>query len=201
MNRKEENNNFEESIHISQGETFMKFNTMQQIKRRFFAMRNGVVADTVRRAGSPYKIIFGMLLPQIREVASAFGPSAELAEKLWSDSRTRESMLLAPWILPAGVMDEEMALRWLSDAVSTEAVDVLCMARLRNVGFAHGLFDKLSDMDTALSRYAAMRLFLNNRAADLDSAVKALAEAELTRSDAINRPVALQVIDELNPLY
>ena len=33
------------------------FSRLQQVKRRFFAMRNGVIADTYRKAGSPHHII------------------------------------------------------------------------------------------------------------------------------------------------
>ena len=36
-------------------------NEMQIVKRHFFAMRNGIIADTLRRAGSPYHIIFGLI--------------------------------------------------------------------------------------------------------------------------------------------
>ena len=42
-----------------------EFNQTQEIKRRFFAMRNGIVADTIRKAGLQDKMIFGLNLPQI----------------------------------------------------------------------------------------------------------------------------------------
>ena len=51
------------------------FNPLQNIKRRFFALRNGVIADTLRRAGSPFKIIFGLNLPQLAEIAAELGYS------------------------------------------------------------------------------------------------------------------------------
>ena len=34
--------------------------TIRQIKSDFFALRNGVIADKLRSAGCPYKIIFGL---------------------------------------------------------------------------------------------------------------------------------------------
>ena len=60
----------------------VKYNDMQLVKRRFFAMRNGIIADTLRSAGSPFKIIFGLNLPQIIDIASQTPHTIELAEQL-----------------------------------------------------------------------------------------------------------------------
>ena len=38
---------------------------IRQIKSDFFSLRNGEIADTLRKAGSPYKIIFGLQMPQL----------------------------------------------------------------------------------------------------------------------------------------
>ena len=46
-----------------------EYNRMQIIKRRFFAMRNGIIADTLRKAGLDYRMIFGLNLPQVVEIA------------------------------------------------------------------------------------------------------------------------------------
>ena len=67
------------------------FNIMQQVKRSLFAMRNGVVADSLRKAGCPHRIVFGVNLPQLNEIAAKYGPSEELAEALWADTALRES--------------------------------------------------------------------------------------------------------------
>ena len=83
-----------------------RFNDMQQIKRHFFAMRNGIVADVLRKAGSPFRIIFGLTLPQITDVANATGKNAELARRLWDNKTTRCSMLLAPMIMPEDAIEK-----------------------------------------------------------------------------------------------
>ena len=36
------------------------FGDMQNVKRRMFALRNGVVAEALRRGGCPYRIVFGL---------------------------------------------------------------------------------------------------------------------------------------------
>lgn len=103
---------------------------MQTIKRRFFALRNGVVADTMRRAGAPYRVVFGLTLPQVAEIASQHGKDADMARRLWRDRSTRESLLLAPMLMPAEALSPEEAMDWVSTAVSTEVLDVLCLKLL-----------------------------------------------------------------------
>lgn len=83
------------------------FNLMQSVKRRFYAMRNGMLAAQMRQGGVDYRINFGLNIPQIKDIAAeliASGLSAaelaSLARALWDNESTRESRLLAPMILP-----------------------------------------------------------------------------------------------------
>lgn len=80
---------------------------MQMLKRRLYAMRNGIVADSMRHAGCPYRLIFGLNLPQLTEIAAVTGKSAEMAESLWNDSDLRESALIAPMIYPVEALTPE----------------------------------------------------------------------------------------------
>ncbi|MDE7376526.1 MAG: hypothetical protein K2N16_06735, partial [Muribaculaceae bacterium] len=68
---------------------------MQTLKRSMYAMRNGIVADALRKGGCPHKMVFGVNLPQLAEIARNFGKNREVAEQLWADTSTRESMMLA----------------------------------------------------------------------------------------------------------
>lgn len=177
-----------------------KFSPLQQVKRRFFAMRNGIIADTMRRANAPYKIVFGLNLPQIKEIARDFAPDCQLAELLHADVRTRESVLLAPYLLDASHVTLQRMNRWLAEAPWPEAADVLCMVCLRNAVFAPELFDTLVAENSHASLYAAARLWLNNRSAAAPDAIDSLA----TRlSDpalpASSRFIARQLRDELEP--
>ena len=45
------------------------FNMMQAVKRRFFAMRNGALAEQMKSGGADYKINFGLLLAQVADIA------------------------------------------------------------------------------------------------------------------------------------
>lgn len=137
-----------------------RYNPMQTVKRRFFAMRNGIIADVLRRAGSPYKVIFGLNLPQIVEIARETGPSRELAEALWENRTTRESVLMAPMIMPHESFSETDAHRWIDTLPDQEAADILCHRLLRYMPYACTLADKLTD-GNGLTLYTGIRLAVN----------------------------------------
>lgn len=59
-----------------------EFNQIQLIKRRFFAMRNGIVADTIRKVGFDYRMIFGLNLPQLKDIAAELPHTVELAQEI-----------------------------------------------------------------------------------------------------------------------
>ena len=109
------------------------FGDMQNVKRRMFALRNGVVAEALRRGGCPYRSVFGLTLPQLDEVASVTPHTVTLAQMLWDNDSTRESRLLAPMICPREGMTVDRARRWLGQCRSTEDVDILCHRLLRHL--------------------------------------------------------------------
>lgn len=153
---------------------------MQRVKRHMFAMRNGIIADTLRKAGSPFAMIFGMNLPQIVEMAQEFGPDMELAQKLWHDTRTRESMLLAPMLMPVESVDQEMSRQMIAEINCTEVADVLCLKLLRRLPFALDLAkSELTSSGDGLRRYTAVRL-LWNLVGQFPAEVLSLARAEST---------------------
>ncbi len=106
---------------------------VSEIRRRFFAMRNGIVADALRKAGDPHKMIFGLQLPQLREIAEAVGrDNHDLGLYLWKeDAESREARLLACHIIPPASLTEE---EWenMADSVATrEEADILAFRLLR----------------------------------------------------------------------
>ena len=42
---------------------------MKMVKHLFMTYRNGIVADTLRKAGLPFGVIFGLQLPQLSGIA------------------------------------------------------------------------------------------------------------------------------------
>lgn len=174
-----------------------QFNEFQTIKRRFFAMRNGIIADRLRKAGSPYKIIFGLNLPQIDEIASATPHTMEIASALWQNTSTRESMLMAPMVVPRGQFTIDMACEWIDASLSQECSDVLCHKLLKHLPYRNELIRILMDSDSTPRHYTAMRLLWHSLASD-PAACRALADSELRRNDPTTSPLARQIIDELD---
>lgn len=158
-----------------------EFNAMQRVKRRFFAMRNGDLAQQMAElAGRRYKINFGLNLPQITEIARDFMPGGceivdietegfdrcEFARQLRANTTTRESMLIAPMLFPPEQLTVEEALEWCTTFTPTpEVADILCMKLLRNHPAAAQIAIQLLEADgdhaASLLNYAGLRLLLN----------------------------------------
>ena len=56
---------------------------LKDIKQQFFTYRNGMLADRLREAGDCHKVIFGLNLPQIVDIARMAGCNKALAEELF----------------------------------------------------------------------------------------------------------------------
>jgi 3-methyladenine DNA glycosylase AlkD len=142
------------------------FNDMQDVKRRFYALRNGALAEQMRRGGLNYRVIFGLNVPQLKDIAGeltlAYDDArlTELAVALWANEATRESRLLAPMIMPVSAMTEAMAMQWMQQAQTVEVVDALCHALLRKLPFAELLVER-GLQQLADDNYAPLRLLMN----------------------------------------
>ena len=173
---------------------------IKEIKTQFFALRNGEIADRLRKAGSPYRIIFGLLVPQIQEVALSQEYSRELAEFLWNNDSTRESRLLATMVFPKDEFTLEDTLKWLETIDTEELVDMFCFQLVRNVEGAESLIARFIDDEKPLMKYFALRLSMNlliiGRMKDMDS-VKAWAEKEFSCNNSSTKLLCKQIIDEI----
>lgn len=158
------------------------YNNMQLIKRRIYAMRNGIVADTLRKAGSTYKYIMGVNLPQLKGIAAETGTDAALARALMADSLSRESQLIAPMVMPRGEVGIDEAEEWLRGVTSREAVDVVCHSLLRHEPYAFDLARRMLAADDLESRYAGLRM-LWNLVSTCPADILPVAESEATRGD------------------
>lgn len=172
-----------------------RFNEIQNIKRKFFALRNGVIADTMRRAGDPHRIIFGLTLPQLKEVSESIGVDSGIADVLWENKTTRESRLLAPMLYERNTLSLEKAREMIEGVMCVEEADILCHRLLRHVSFAMGLVADYVGSDISLERYTALRL-LFNFVRDYPDRAKRLAEKEMERNDKLTRRVASMLYDE-----
>lgn len=163
---------------------------VSEIKKRLYAMRNGILADSLRKGGCPHRLIWGLNLPQLNEIASEIEPSEDLALQLWEDKSLRESVLLAPMVYPADALTFDKALQLCKGIVWHEDADILCFKLLRNADFAPALAQSLCSSDEPLQRYAGLRLWFNLISKFPDKALAA-AEAELNRPTPIHTLAAM----------
>ena len=136
--------------------------TTQAIKQKFLALRNGVIADTLRKAGMPYKVIFGLNVPQLAEIAGGVTVDREvLAEQLWGDRDVRESRLLACWLFVPAPMPELRARSLMEDVQTREEADILAFRLLRRLPYAARLAEEMAADPRKLTAYAAEALARN----------------------------------------
>ena len=166
------------------------FGRMQNVKRRFFALRNGITADIYRRAGAPYKVIFGLDMVQLAEVGKATGIDVDLAEALWANDTTRESRLLAPMVMDVDRMGIERAIDWIKGVKSCEEADVMCHKLLRRLPYVTKLVDVFKDSPKDMERFVSL--------GRIDMDYMAALKAEKKRSCVITERLCSQVIDEIN---
>ncbi len=164
----------------------------KEVKQQFFALRNGLLADTLRKQASlPHKLIFGLNIIQLRQLATQIGKDQQLAQALWDDSDCRESRLLAPMIQP------EPQGSWLAEVRTPEEADILCHASLRHLPAALELAAETAKSADPLQRYAAMRLILNLLPTRPDAREKAAEILAGMPDYPLTRVIAAQLSAEL----
>lgn len=121
---------------------------LKDIKQRFYAMRNGIVADALRKGGMPHKVIFGLQVPQLAEIARELGPNAVLAQALWDDSDVRESRLLACYLFPLEEISVEKAVELASQTRTPEESNMLAFRIFRRLNNAYQILQAMKMEET-----------------------------------------------------
>ena len=133
---------------------------MPLLRKEFYALRNGMIADTLRKGGLEQKYIFGLQLPQIKEISVRFRPetdsdAAELARALWADRECREARLLACHMMPPALIGADEASEWACDVRTREEADIIAFRLLRYLPFASDIAERLSTSEETLRKYTA----------------------------------------------
>ena len=141
---------------------------LRETRKEFFAFRNGIVADKLRKAGNPHSVIMGCLLVDVQAIAQRLREAIHdtetlkaLAQELWADTNSRECRLAAPMLYPAKEMSLEEALQWCQTVETVEIADNLCHKLLRHLSYADNLFRQLVTDEKPLVKYTGYRLLLN----------------------------------------
>jgi len=190
-------------------DTIPKINDrIREIRKEFFAFRNGIVADKLRKAGDPHGMIMGCLLVDItgiaqrtRETVDSKEQLAAIASELWSDTNSRECRLAAPMLYPAEEMSQELAMQWCENVETMEVADNLCHKLLRHINDADALFRQLIAQDSPLVKYTGYRLLLNLLLlgkVQPTASLKAIVENEAERAESLLKPLLRDILEELD---
>lgn len=117
--------------------------TLNEIHQRFFSYRNGIVAKAFHDAGTPYKRIFGLQIPQIGAIARETGYDTALARQLLEEKECREARLLAYYLINPETLTEPEAAELAGDVQTREEVDILAWRLLRRLPYAERLLAEL----------------------------------------------------------
>ena len=170
-----------------------------ELRKAFFAHRNGVVADALRAAGDPHPFIMGCQLTDIVAIIANYAPDATLAQTLWDDSDHRECRMAATMLYPPESMPMDIALEWCHSVETAEMADVLCHRLLRKLPYASTLVKQLMADDAVLVRYTAFRLLLNlllMGKVNPTAAMRRQIEEEQARGEALLQPLLASLLEE-----
>ena len=59
---------------------------IKDIKGKFRLFMNGVISQSMRDKGMDYKLIFGIEVPLLKEIASQYEKNHDLAQALWKEN-------------------------------------------------------------------------------------------------------------------
>ena len=112
--------------------------TIKDIKKEFRAAMNGIASARMREAGAPYRLIFGVELPRLQEIAREFTPNHELAQELWNE-HVRESKILATMLMPNERFYPEIAYIWVDEIPTAELAQIATMCLFSRLTYAPSL--------------------------------------------------------------
>lgn len=106
-----------------------------KLKADFRSNMNGVASASMRNAGMKYKLIFGIELPRLKEIASHFEPDHELAQELWKED-IRESKIVATMLQPIDTFFPEIADIWAESITTYELCGIASLNLFRRLPYA-----------------------------------------------------------------
>ena len=99
---------------------------------------NGIASTSMRQMGMSYKVNFGLLIPQIKELAGSYEKNAELANSIWKED-TRELKILATLLYPINEFTEENANKWVAEITNQEIREQVCFNLFQELPYADKL--------------------------------------------------------------
>lgn len=160
-------------------------NDIDQIKAELRSSMNGVAAKAIRGSGMGYRLVYGVELPRLREIAAGFTPDRHLALALWQED-IREYKILAIMLFPVDEFDNDLANIWVESLrpEQSELAGLLVMDILAKKEFAaEQAFLWMADdrqMQQLCGFLLITRLMMQGAELSPDAAAEFLDQAEAT---------------------
>jgi 3-methyladenine DNA glycosylase AlkD len=111
---------------------------LKSIKTEFRLAMNGKTSQSMRDNGFRYKLNFGVELPRIKDIASAFEPDMHLAQALWNED-IRECKIAATLLMPVEEFSIDLAEIWAEQIDNIEIAEITVMNLFCKLPFAPAL--------------------------------------------------------------
>ena len=131
--------------------------SLNEIKSELRLYMNGPLAQSLRERGLKYRLIFGVELPRLKEIAAKYKQDHNLAQALWKED-IRECRILAGYLQPTETFLPDLADIWLEAMHDTEIIDYTCMNLFRRLPYAKDKAFQWMASEAVLTQYAGFRL-------------------------------------------
>lgn len=177
-------------------------NTLKEIRQDCRRAMNGVVSTSMRQHGLDYKLNFGLVIEQIKNLAAKYGPSAQLAERLWTET-TRELKILSTFIYPIDEYKVESAERWVTEIPNQEMREQVCFNLFQELSYADALaleWIKSKDDSTRTTGYWLLARLLLTKKIKIELTVNQLGDyiwEDIVSQDIFIRNASLLVLKHM----
>ena len=131
--------------------------SLNEIKSELRLYMNGPLAQSLRGRGLKYRLIFGVELPRLKEIAAKYERDHDLAQALWKED-IRECRILAGYLQPTETFLPDLADIWLEAMHDTEIIDYTCMNLFRRLPYAKDKAFQWMASEAVLTQYTGFRL-------------------------------------------
>lgn len=116
---------------------------LKGIKKDFYSFRNGIVASSLKCLYPKGKLIYGLTLPQIKEIKNKYPKDYNLAKTLWEGNQSREDRILSVFLFPIQDIDKDVAVQLIKEVETNEEAELLPFVLLKKLPYAKELLEEL----------------------------------------------------------
>lgn len=157
-------------------------NQITNIKQLIKQSMCGVTADAMKQYGINYKQSLGVSIIRLREIASTFTMSRDLAIRLWQLD-LREAKIIATMLFPVENLDEESAYTWACGCDNQELREQIIMNLFRKsekaAEFCHHWIHVENNNAALVGWMLAGRIYKNIGPATVDAMLMKTTEEKL----------------------